>query len=754
MQVKVLYTMKEIQLLVLAAAATALFLILTYPENEKRNMPIAKIKEEKFTLHGVELTDPYKWLRDKAWPNISDDEILSYVRAENEFTEEFFKPKSDLVEVIFQEIKSKISVKDYTPPYQDGQYLYYSYILEKNQYWNHARKELTTAEDAKELSKQIAHEIEKESVGKDVFINENELAKNSKFFSLGDYEVSPSETMVAYSVDYKGDQRYDIVVKEIETGKVVDDLVKNTMGGVLWHQSSKGFFYVPANEFWRGQKVLYHEVGLDKPDVELFDEKDYTFHTDIAKSSSKDFLFIISKSSTTKEVKYLNLKDPEVTPEACKFIFARKEGHTFKVDHQGDYFYLLTNDKGDNFRLVKMPIGDNSSLDELLPHDQTIPLSNLYSYKNQLVLESRVKGLSKLSIYDVKEDDGTIKFREDFTFSEASYGINRTFTSFDSGTFRYRYSSLKTPSQVFEYDFKTSEKTKIKDIKLDGFNPDDYQIFYEEVSVPGVYFNEKISDKDNLYLRDKVKVPVTIIYKKSEEQGPRPLLLYGYGSYGITNQTAFRAKIFPLLDRGFAFAIAHIRGGGELGKRWYEAGKMLHKKNTFEDFIKVAEYLKDKGYASSVSISGGSAGGMLVGYCINTRPDLYSAAITQVPFVDVLNTMLDDSLPLTPGEFKEWGNPITNKTAFDYIKSYSPYDNIKQGDYPHLYITSGLYDQRVTYWEPLKFVAKLRPIMQDKILLLQMDMNAGHAGASGRFDYLYDYAKEVVFLLTALNKDS
>ncbi len=720
-------------------------------KHHHKNTPTVESKVERFTMHGVTIQDEYKWLRDENWPEISNPEILSYVKAENEYSKAFIDQNSDLIEKIFKEIKSKISIKDFSVPYRDGEYMYYSYILENNQYWNHARRKVNH-DTEKDLIKKISQELEQELVSKDVFLNENDLAKDSKFFSLQTYEVSPSQEMVAYSVDYKGDQRYNIIVQEIDSGKIIDTQVTNTMGNVVWHENSKGFFYIPANEFWRSEKVLYHEIVSKSQDIEIFHEKDYTFSVEIQKSSSQDFLFITSSSYTETEVKFLDLRKSHINPEECKFVFKRKPGHMFSVTHNGNYFYILTNDLGDNFRLVKTPIDDLSKSEELLSHNASISLTEVDIYQDHLVLESRINGLPNLSVYKINPEDGTIKFAEDIKFNEPSYDVRVLFTPFKSNAFRYKYSSLKNPGMVYGYDFTTSETTKLKEVKLNGFNPDDYEVKYEYVSVPPVYHGEDVNGKDNTYLKNDVKVPVTIIYKKSSDHGPKPLWLYGYGSYGIPMPTHFRPSIFPLLDRGVVFAIAHIRGGGEFGRMWYEAGKMLHKKNTFEDFIKVAEYLKNEGYASSIAISGGSAGGMLIGYCINNRPDLYQAAVTQVPFVDVLNTMLDDTLPLTPLEFNEWGNPITNKETFDYIRSYSPYDNIKPQKYPHLYISSGLYDQRVTYWEPLKFVAKLRNIMKDQMLFLKMNMNAGHSGASGRFDYIYEIAEEDVFFLTAFDK--
>lgn len=693
------------------------------------------------TFHGKVIVDEYSWLRDENWPEISNQKILQYIDSENHYSDQFLKTHQNLIEKVFQEIKEKIPVQDFTVPYKNGNYLYYSYILENQQYWNHVRVYIEN--DEQSLMNEIC--VNNKFLGK-VILNENYLSKDSKFFNISEFSMSPDHKMIAYAVDYKGNQRYDIIVQNAETGELIDKSVINTMGSIVWHANSNGFFYIPANEFWRAEKVIFHEIN--GKDTEIFHEQDYTFHVNIRKSNSERFLFIESASYTETETLYVDLQRNALEYQT---IFPRKSNNIYEVEHANDAFYILTNDHGNNLRLIKASIGNLGEIVELIPHDENTPLVAMQAYKNHLVICISNNGLSEFKVYLLKN----FELQHIIKLNVSTYHAKLHFTTYDADCVRYEYSALNQPKTFCEWNFLTGKTSTIKQVNIPNFSSDDYEVSYELVSVPNVYFNENVQG-NNPYLKGEVKVPISIIYKKSFGDAPKPTLLYGYGSYGIPMTSHFRPHILPLLDRGFAFAIAHIRGGGELGRMWYEAGKMSNKKNTFEDFIECAKYLKSHNYSSDIAISGGSAGGMLIGYCINKNPQLFSAAIANVPFVDVLNTMLDDSLPLTPGEFHEWGNPITNKEVFEYIESYSPYDNIKNQDYPHLFISSGLHDQRVTYWEPLKFIAKLRACRTnpENILLLKMNTNAGHAGASGRFNFIYEIAEEIAFLLTTLNQSS
>lgn len=684
--------------------------------------------------------DEYDWLRDKNWPEISNEEILNHIRTENAITQEFFISKEIEIQKIFQEIKSRIAIQDFTVPYKHGDYLYYSYILDGQSYWNHAR--IPVQDD---INHDILEVCNQNFIG-NTFLNENELAKNSEFFSLYTYSISPCQKFVAYSVNYNGNERYDIIVQNIETGEIIDNSVVNTMGSIIWHNT--GFFFIPANELWRAEKVIFH--NLNGENIEIFHEKDYTFSVSIFKSTSERFLFISSESANENEILYIDLQTDVIKSKNLKYLFKRSEGIIYRVSHHDNHFYVLTNDRGNNFRLIKIALNNIEDFEELIAHNTDIPLTDLYTYAHHIVISSQSNGLPTFTIYSIT-DEG-IKLQDKIAFEEPSYDANIQFTTFDASCLRYQYSSLKTPQKVFEYDFNTQQTSNLKTVTFQHFNPNDYEVFYEFVSVPPVYFSESTSNTDNVYLQKNVLVPISIIRKKNTTT-PQPTLLYGYGSYGLSVPSYFRPDIFSLIDRGFSFAIAHIRGGGEFGKMWHQAGKLEYKKNTFQDFIKAAEYLIERQYSSSISISGGSAGGMLMGYCINYKPNLFHSAIMYVPFVDVLNTMLDDSLPLTPGEFKEWGNPIIDKKAFEYIKSYSPYDNITPQNYPNILISSGLYDQRVTYWEPLKFITKLRKCRtNDSMLFLNMKMDSGHFGASDRFNYLYERAQDLVFLLTTYRK--
>ncbi len=719
--------------------------------NIKHNIfqpPIAQSIHHTKTFHGVEIFDEYHWMRDKSWPVVDNAEIMSYIQEENTYATKILEQHTDLVTAVASEIKSKVTAQDITVPYQDGEYLYYSYICKDDQYWKHCRSgrtdgDIKTTFDAVEMQNEV-------------FLDENILAGTSKYFNMSTYSVSPDGRFVAYAVDYVGNQRYDILIKDIETNTLLSDQITNTMGEVVWSNDNNGIFYIPVNEFWRSEKVCYHQLNTTQSsDVVIFHEIDTTFTVSIRKSHSRKFLFVESESYTESETKYLDLDTTHFSSKSLKTIFVRKSDHIYHVEHGGKYFYIITNDTGSNFRLIRQDI-DNSVTEELLGHSDTISIANVLVYKQHIAIESRADGLQHITLFKTDHIDSDFELIHEVQFDEASYYASVIFTTFDSNGMRYEYSSLKTPKIIFEYDFISNKTKQLKSTVLENFSPDDYEVKYEHAITK--YTSSDDGNPNNPYLKEGIKIPISIIYKKSiTDSAPKPLLLYGYGSYGISIPAKFSPRIFPLLDRGFIYAIAHIRGGGELGRMWYEAGKLSYKKNTFEDFITVAEYLISRNYTSAgnIAIYGGSAGGMLVGYCINERPELYKTALAIVPFVDVLNTMLDDSLPLTPLEFKEWGNPIIAKSVFDYIKSYSPYDNVKQQQYPNLYISAGLYDPRVTYWEPLKWIAKIRASnisSANNIILMQMNTSAGHQGASGRFDYIKELAVENTFLLKVFNK--
>ena len=672
--------------------------------------PIAPRKEY-ITTDGR--SDPYNWLRDSNWPTVTNQKILDYLIQENEYADANLD--KDLANIIFLEMKNQIQKADKTVPYLDGGYYYYSYILEEQQYWTHVRKKV-------------------DNDNEEILLDENLLIQDQQYLNVSAIKISPDHSKVIYLVDYSGDERYTAYVKNISSNNIIEKQVTNILGNIEWDENGQGFFYTPAGKLWRSADVYYHEICKEQQnDKLLYHEQDSTFSVSIEKSSSKNFIFFISKSTTTSEYHFIDSKKPLESP---RLIHSRDYNHLYEVVHHQDAFFLRINNKSPNFGIIKTPVNVTSIenwLEFVPPSIQYI--QKLYAYKNHLVLLNRVKGLAKVVIINLATQQ-----TQNINISNEPYEISLQQNTFNDEKLRYIYSSLKTPKTTIDRDFITGAETILKIQTIpNGFDQSKYVLkrIWAEV--------------DN-----NIKVPISLIYNKkvAKLDGSDPLYLYGYGSYGYTVPDSFRSHIFSLVDRGITYAIAHIRGGDELGKSWHESAKLLNKKNTFNDFIKSAEKLIAEKYTSkgNIIISGGSAGGMLVGVCVNMQPSLYKAAIAHVPFVDVLSTMLDESLPLTPGEFKEWGNP-KEKEFYDYIKSYSPYDNVSAQNYPSLFVTAGFLDPRVTYWEPAKWVALLRYTKtDDNLILLKTDMNSGHAGPPGRFSFLQELALEYAFIINLLQK--
>ncbi|MCE2992390.1 MAG: S9 family peptidase [Candidatus Jidaibacter sp.] len=653
----------------------------------------------------------YAWIRDANWPNSVDNKILDCLHAENKKCEEFFSPLQSEVDSLFAELKARIKEDDFTVPIKVDDYYYYSYIKQGQDYWVHARKHGSLS--AKE----------------EVLLDENLEAAGKDFFHTGDVEASPNHKLLAYGMDLDGSERYQLFVKDIAGNKLLDGNVKDAFGSIVWHKNNEGFFYIPTGENWRAEKVFYHTIGMPQSDdVLVYEEKDHTFSVNIDLSSSERYLFIVAKSGNNNETWYLDLEDPNAK---LTVVLPRERDHLYHVTHHGDYFYMLTNDKGKNYRLVRADIDDpNKSRKEIIGHINDVYLLDVTAYKNHIVLEKRVLGLTQIQIIEL-----ATKESEEIKFKDEVYDAYHIFTTFDSLAVRYQYSSLTQPRSIMEYEFATKKSTELKIQEIpSGYDAEKYQ-------------TKRVWATSN----DGVKVPVSLLYRKDlfKQDGSNPLYLYGYGSYGIAIPPSFRTTALSLVNRGFVFAIAHIRGGDDLGYDWYESAKFLTKKRTFEDFIAAAESLIEHKYTAKgqIAICGGSAGGMLMGYCANNAPELYKAIIMHVPFVDVLETMMDETLPLTPLEFEEWGNP-KDPAYYEYIKSYSPFDNIAAQSYPNIFITSGLNDPRVGYWEPTKFALKLRDYKNDdNLLLLKTNMDAGHQGKSGRYDSLKELAEEYVFIL-------
>jgi oligopeptidase B len=680
-------------------------------EEQLMNAPKAAKKEYRFTIHDKELTDNYHWLRDPNWPNVKDSEILGYLNAENAYSKAYFDQFRDKQNQLFEELKGRIKLADQSVPVKKGEYYYYTKTIADKDYPVYCRKKGSMQAE------------------EEVLLDQNELAKGKKFCSLGSYSISPDHKLLAFSIDETGGERFTIKVLDLQTKNYLTDIITDTLGDIVWHEKLNGFFYTPTDEQWRQEDVRFHKLGTGiKEDKLIIHEGNPLYRVNVTKSSSKEYIFIDIAGYTANEYHVISMQDESMTP---RLVSKRQEDHLYSMDHCGEYFYIHTNDMGKNFRIARAHRDDFSQAkwEDYIAHNNKRYLKSFDLTKEYLVLNYKELALSSADIVELRN-----KKMQSISFPDNVYTASSYSTNFEENDIRVDYSSLKRPDTTYSYDFKTEKLTtlKVKEIPS-GFNPDEYEVERSWANSGGV------------------KVPVTIFYKRNlfKKDGSNPLYLYGYGSYGTTMQANFRGSVLSLVDRGVIYAIAHIRGGDELGYEWYESAKFLNKKRTFEDFIASAEKLIEDKYTSkgNIIIAGGSAGGMLIGNVVNERPELFKAAIAHVPFVDVLNTMLDETLPLTPGEFKEWGNP-KEKEYFEYMLTYSPYENVKQQDYPYLFVTAGLTDPRVGYWEGAKWVAKLREMKtDDNLIFFKVNMDAGHKGSSGRFDYLKEIAEEWTFVL-------
>jgi oligopeptidase B len=699
--------------------AVQLFLIIMllkyhyYPKYMQQALisaPLAKEEQHLTQVHDQTIKDPYFWLRDKNWPKaVEDKEILKYLIDENDYADKvLFSNVANEKEKLFQELKGRIELSDKSTEVKKNNYYYYTRTQADKDYPIYCRK----------FGKDGSEEI---------ILDVNELAKDHKFTKVGIFTISPDQNFLAYGVDHSGDEKYNLRILNIATKKHLADKIDNLTGQVIWHENVFGLFYTPSDENWRSTKVFFHILASTEPDNLVLEEKNHLYQLKICKSSSKEYLLI--NSSGHDENQFYTLKFSDVNFNA-KLFSPLREKISYDIDHNGKHFYVLTNDQGPNFRLAITDLinTEDKYWQDYLALDKNKYLSSFDITANYLIANYKELGLPTIQIVNLtNKESKTIKF-PDQLYTAQSYSTN-----FEEDDIRVEYSALTRPDTTYFYDYKTEKLDVLKTKHVpSGFNPDEYEVKREWSDNQGV------------------KVPSTVFYKKSlfKQDGSNPLYLYGYGSYGISMPPCFRTTILSLVDRGFIFAIAHIRGGDDLGYQWYEDAKFLNKKRTFEDFIAVSEDLIAKKYTAkgNIVICGGSAGGMLVGNVINAKPELYKAAIAHVPFVDVLNTMLDDTLPLTPGEYKEWGNP-KDIEYFKYIKSYSPYDNVAQQHYPHLFVTTSISDPRVGYYEPAKWVAKLRKAKTDEnMLIFKTNMDAGHQGASGRFEYLKEVADDYLFI--------
>ncbi len=669
--------------------------------------PEAKKIKKELTIHGDTRVDYYYWLRER-----DDPEVTAYLKAENEYLEEKMGHTEALQEKLFNEIVGRIKQTDMSVPYKDNRYYYYSRYEEGNEYPFYCRKKGSLEEEEQ------------------IMLNVNEMAEGYDFFNVGGLSISMDNKMLAYGVDTVSRRKYTIHFKNLETGEILSDEIPNTSGSAAWANDNKTVFYALKDDTLRAFKIFKHVLGTDvSQDVEVYHEEDPTFEIYVYKTKSNDYIFIASASTLSSEYRFLNANDPN---EEFKIIQPREKELEYSVDHFQDKFYILTNLEAKNFRLMATPVDKTTKENwvEIIPHREDVLLQSFEIFKEYLVLSERKSGLTELRVMKWEDmSDYYIDFGEE-TYS-AHISIN---PDFDTEMLRYNYSSLTTPSSVYDYNMNTQEKILLKQQEVLGdFSPDNYHA-------------------ERLYAtaRDGVKVPISLVYRKGlEKNGENPLLLYGYGSYGASMNPGFSSDRLSLLDRGFVYALAHIRGGQEMGREWYEEGKLLNKKNTFTDFIGCAEYLIDQNYTNPDKIfaAGASAGGLLMGAVVNMRPDLWKGVIAGVPWVDVVTTMLDHSIPLTTSEFDEWGNP-ENEEYYEYMLSYSPYDQVKEQNYPAMLVTTGLHDSQVQYWEPAKWVAKLRDMKTDEnLLLLKTNMEAGHGGVSGRFRQYRETALEYAFML-------
>ncbi|WWM69480.1 S9 family peptidase [Sphingomonas kaistensis] len=676
--------------------------------------PRAEPRPTSFERHGIAVTDDYAWLRDVGYPTVDDREVLAYLEAENAWFEAWKAPHEALIETLFQEMKGRQKEDDRSVPVKDGEYLYWWAFQPGAQYRQWFRKPVAGGED------KLIFDESKEAEGKD-------------YFRLGALEISPDGRLAAVMADDSGSERFTLRIRDLATGKDLETVTQVGIGAPVWSADSKAVLFTEVNDQWRSYRARLHRLGSDPAeDVTLYEEtEDKGFSVGLSKSQDESLIFISAGDNRTSEVRFVPAADPLAEQV---LISPRRENRLYEADAAHGKLWILTNDDHINFRIVSADPAAPGEWHEVVPGSDDTYLRGVTAFRDHFVITSRVQGLDQLTLRDYATGATTR-----IPFAEASYtaslGSNPDFAP---DAYRLFYSSMVTPGTVLDYHPATGtlETLKVTEIPS-GYDPSQYTT--ERLMLPA---------------RDGKQIPVSIVYKKGyKKDGSQPLYLYAYGAYGYAIPPSFSSTRLSLLDRGFAYAIAHIRGGDDMGYGWYLDGTATNRWNTFHDFVDAAKGLVAEGFAQpgKIAIQGGSAGGKLMGVVVNTDPDLWGAVIADVPFVDVINTMIDDTLPLTPGEWPVWGNPITDADAFKLLLSYSPYDNVKPQAYPPMLVTAGLHDPRVTYWEPAKWVARLRATRtNDALLLLKTNMGAGHGGKSGRWDSLRETAEEQAFVLTQL----
>ena len=674
--------------------------------------PVAAKKSHQFTHHGITVSDDYAWLRDPGYPEVTDKDVLAHLKAENLWFESRMAERKPLIDTLFKEMRGRIKEADKSVPQKDGDYLYWIEFEEGAEYKKWWRRPVAGGEDQ-------------------LILDEVALAEGKEYFRLGALSVSQDGKLLAYAIDDNGSERFTARIKDLATGELLPDEIPGTLSALVWVAGDKGLVYSLANEQWRTDNASLHWLGQPlESDVELYHEDDEGFRVGSSLSSNEEWLIIGSSDHETSEVRLIAAADP-LGPQIL--VRPRAKGVEYDVDLHGDTLFIHTNDTHENFRLATAPLSAPGEWTTLIEGTDHFYLTGVDLFRDFYVTEGRVRGLDRIEVryYD---DPARI---EPIEFPEASYsaGLGDN-PEWAMDVLRVGYESMVSPSTTYDYDVATRSLTPLKVQEI----PSGYDA--------SLYVTERLE----IPARDGTAIPVSVLYRK-DRAGGGPLHLYGYGAYGIAIDPGFSTTRLSLVDRGFAYAIAHIRGGDDLGRAWYKAGKLERRTNTFTDFVDAAKGLIERGYtqAGRISISGGSAGGELMGAVANSDPDLWGAVVAHVPFVDVLATMLDGDLPLTPGEWPEWGNPIEDKAAFELIQSYSPYDQVKAQAYPPIMVTAGLNDPRVTYWEPAKWVARLREMKTDSNeLILKTNMGAGHGGKSGRFESLKETAEEFAFILWQL----
>jgi oligopeptidase B len=677
--------------------------------------PIARRQETIHTIHGHRLADDYAWLREKTSPEVS-----AFLEQENAYTRAVMKPTEELQATLYKEMISHIKETDVSVPFRAGAYFYYSRTEQGAQYPIYCRKH-GSLDDSEEI-----------------MLDMNQLAVGESFMALGALTVSDDGNLLAYTTDTTGFRQYTLHMKDLRTGELLADQA-HRVGSVVWTADNRTIFYSVEDEETKRQfQVFRHVVGRPQAeDVLVYEEADERFNVGVGRTRDKKYMVLESASHTTSEEQFLPADQPE---GRWTVVEPRRENIEYTADHRDGLWYIRVNDTARTFRIVTAPVATpgRAHWRELMSHREDVMLEDLELFQSFAVLEERSNGLPHLRILNFDPQGAFAGPSPQIAFPEPTYSahphVNREFVT---DTFRYGYTSLVSPTSVYEYDVLTNQSMLLK-----------------ELEVPGG-FDRSLYRSERLFATapDGTKIPVSLVYRKDKKgEGKNPLYIYGYGSYGYALPVGFNSNRLSLLDRGFVLAYAHIRGGGDMGKPWHDAGRLMNKMNTFTDFIAITEYLTAHGYGDPhrVAMEGGSAGGLLMGAVANLRPDLYRAVLSHVPFVDVMNTMLDPTLPLTIAEYEEWGDP-NQPEAFEYMLKYSPYDNLERKEYPAMLVKTSLNDSQVMYWEPAKYVARLRTLkMDDRLLLLETNMSAGHGGASGRYDYLKEIALDYAFLLQEL----